>query len=52
MDSVKTVKKLIKRNFISVLFPTFAVLTIYADLRRTAKWKRQLAEQGQQIVAT
>ncbi|XP_018300093.1 uncharacterized protein [Mycetomoellerius zeteki] len=47
MDSAifKTIWTSVKRNFVSVLFPTTTVLTIYADLRHTARWKRQLAEQ-------
>jgi len=35
----------IKRNLISVIFPTITILAIYADLKHTARWKRQLAEQ-------
>ncbi|XP_011697185.1 PREDICTED: uncharacterized protein LOC105455508, partial [Wasmannia auropunctata] len=41
----KTVWISVKRNFVSVIFPTIAALTIYADLKRTARWKRQLAEE-------
>lgn len=53
MDSVKSVRKLIRRNIVSVIFPTFAVVTIYADLRRTARWKRELAveKETQEIAA-
>ncbi|KAL6442285.1 hypothetical protein ACFW04_002500 [Cataglyphis niger] len=44
-SSLKYIGTLISRNLISVLFPTFTVVTIFADLRRTARWKQQLAEQ-------
>lgn len=44
-SSFKTIGTLIRRNLISVIFPTFTVVTVSADLRRTARWKRQLAEQ-------
>ncbi|XP_025159926.1 uncharacterized protein LOC112589736 [Harpegnathos saltator] len=51
MDKPKTTNKfvrLVKRNFISVIFPTVTVLSIYADLRHTARWKQQLAEKDQE----
>ncbi|XP_024886841.1 uncharacterized protein LOC112464216, partial [Temnothorax curvispinosus] len=45
--SFKSIRITIKRNLFCILFPTFTVLAIYADLRHTARWKRQLAEQQQ-----
>jgi len=47
-SDLKAVQTLIKRNLISVIFPSFTIWAIWADLRHTARWKRQLAEQQEQ----
>lgn len=50
MASVKAITYFIKRNLVSAIFPTVTISAIYADLRHTARWKRQLAEQEKQNV--
>ena len=42
-----TFGSLVRKYAAVVIFPTIAVSTIYADLRRTQKWKAKLAEQNQ-----
>ncbi|KAL0118329.1 hypothetical protein PUN28_009164 [Cardiocondyla obscurior] len=44
-NNLKVIRTAIRRNLLSVLFPTVVVFAIYADLKRTANWKHQLAEQ-------
>ncbi|KAG8038395.1 hypothetical protein G9C98_006722 [Cotesia typhae] len=39
----------IKRNLISILFPTITIALIYADLRHTCLWKEQVAKEKLQI---
>ncbi|OXU26659.1 hypothetical protein TSAR_010844 [Trichomalopsis sarcophagae] len=43
-----TIGYLIRKYAAVVIFPTIVFSSIYADLRRTQKWKARLAEQNKE----
>ncbi|XP_034196665.1 uncharacterized protein LOC117612072 isoform X1 [Osmia lignaria lignaria] len=44
-----SIRRIIKRYWAVIFFPTFTAVTIYADWNHTRLWKKQLAEQELQL---
>ena len=43
LSTVKRYSRLLKRNFVSIIFPTVTIWAIYADWSRTQRFKLQTA---------